>query len=219
VERNVFPTPRLSSTAQAHGSSAKVSSRYQARPHYQRVKFWLYSNRGQGKITPEHIECLEKVGFEWKPQCANWNNMYNRLVKYKENFHHVQVPKGYKDDVELANWVWNQRLEYTNKFRGKKHRVTDERQAKLEQLGFTWSAVVQGLVVQQQHTAAAAAQQDMAAVPSAAAVVGQDDLQQQQQQQEQVDESIITEEDVAAAVHAAAATEQGVIDTHMVRQV
>jgi hypothetical protein len=195
--------------------------------HYQRVEFWLYTNRGQGKITPERIDCLEKVGFEWDPQRANWNNMYNRLVKYKERCHHVQVPKGYKEDVELANWVRNQRLEYSNKLRGRKHRMTDERQAKLEQLGFTWSGAVvaQGLVVVQQAAQQQAderGQQDNIMV-TAQSVAGQDETHQQQQQQQEeqkVDESIITEEDVAAAVHAATtATEQGVIDAHSLRQV
>lgn len=184
--------------------------------HYQRVEFGLYTNRGQGKITPERIDLLEKVGFEWDPQRGRWNEMYNRLCKYKERFHHVQVPKGYKEDSELANWVRNQRLEYTNKLRGKKNRMTDERIAKLQQLGFTWSTVVQGLVQGQDP---AQAQEEEQKLPQHMVVghhpeAAQSDHVVENSQQHQVDESVIQEEEVAA-VHAA--VEQGGSD--LVQQV
>lgn len=108
--------------------------------HYQRVEFWLYQQRGQGKITAPRIQVLEQAGFEWDPQRAQWNTLYERLAAFKRVHAHCQVPKGFKQDKELANWVRNQRLEYTNKLRGKKNRMTEDRQVRLEALGFKWSA-------------------------------------------------------------------------------
>ena len=108
--------------------------------HYQRVEFWLYQQRGQGKITAPRIEVLEQAGFEWDPQRAQWNALYERLAAFKRVHAHCQVPKGFKQYKELANWVRNQRLEFTNKLRGKKNRMTEDRQVRLEALGFKWSA-------------------------------------------------------------------------------
>ena len=113
--------------------------------HYQRVEFWLYQQRGQGKITAARIQVLERAGFEWDPQRAQWNILYERLAAFKRMHGHCQVPKGFKQDKELANWVRNQRLEYTNKLRGKKNRMTEDRQVRLEALGFKWSAAISGL--------------------------------------------------------------------------
>ena len=119
--------------------------------HYQRVEFWLYQQRGQGKITSSRIKVLEDAGFEWDPQRAQWNALYERLAAFKRMHAHCQVPKGFKQDKELANWVRNQRLEYTNKLRGKKNRMTEDRQVRLEALGFKWSVAVLGLGTEEEH--------------------------------------------------------------------
>jgi hypothetical protein len=37
---------------------------------------------------------------------------------------HAKVPRGYLEDLELANWVRDQRLEYANQHRGKNTRMT-----------------------------------------------------------------------------------------------
>lgn len=48
---------------------------------------------GSGKITPDRINRLEAMGFEWDPQKAQWNMMYDKLLKYKEEAGHCKVPK------------------------------------------------------------------------------------------------------------------------------
>lgn len=110
--------------------------------HYQRVEYWIYQEAGNGKITPERIGRLESIGFEWDPQKAQWNLMFDRLVKFKEENGHCKVPKGYPKDTELANWVRNQRLEQANYKKNKKSRMTQERYEKLGGLGFRWSTSI-----------------------------------------------------------------------------
>eukprot|EP00934_Nitzschia_sp_Nitz4_P006998 Nitzschia sp. Nitz4//scaffold28_size193895//28642//29952//NITZ4_001629-RA/size193895-augustus-gene-0.290-mRNA-1//1//CDS//3329545874//6988//frame0 len=107
--------------------------------HYQRVEYWIYQQTGAGKITPERIARLDALGFEWDPQRAQWNYMYEKLLQYKKEFGHCKVPKGYYKDLELANWVRNQRLERANMIKGKKSRMTTDRFLKLDSLGFRWS--------------------------------------------------------------------------------
>eukprot|EP00980_Cylindrotheca_fusiformis_P026948 scaffold18138_cov128-Cylindrotheca_fusiformis.AAC.14 len=110
--------------------------------HYQRVEYWIFQQSGTGKITPERIARLEGMGFEWDPQKAQWNMLFDKLVKFKEEFGHCKVPKGYAKDTELANWVRNQRLEQANMKKGKKSRMTPERYQKLNDLGFKWSTSI-----------------------------------------------------------------------------
>ena len=68
--------------------------------------------------------------------------MYKKLQNFAEEHGHCKVPKGYTKDPELANWVRNQRLEYTNLQRGKKTRMTEKRLEKLNQIGFKWSTTM-----------------------------------------------------------------------------
>lgn len=95
--------------------------------HYQRVEYWIYQETGGGKITPERIRRLEEVGFVWNPQEEQWKKMFERLKAYKEERGHCKVPKAYEKDVELANWVRNQRLEHANYLKGKNSRMNTER--------------------------------------------------------------------------------------------
>lgn len=104
------------------------------------VEYWIHQTTpGKGKITDERIQRLNTLGFEWDPQRAQWEVMFARLQTFHAAHGHCRVPKGYTSDRELANWVRNQRLEYTNLQRGKKSRMTAERLDRLNAMGFTWS--------------------------------------------------------------------------------
>ena len=48
---------------------------------------------GTGKITPDRISRLDAMGFEWDPQKAQWNIMFDKLQKFKEDTGHCKVPK------------------------------------------------------------------------------------------------------------------------------
>lgn len=108
--------------------------------HYQRIEYWLFlKEQGAAKITEQRIDRLREVGFEWDPQRAHWDSMFQRLVKFKLTFGHCQVSKNYKEDKELANWVRNQRLENANLKRSVNSRMTGKRQEQLDSVGFIWS--------------------------------------------------------------------------------
>ena len=49
--------------------------------HYQRVEYWLLMAEGKGKITPQRIARLNSIGFEWNPQKARWDLMFQRLLQ------------------------------------------------------------------------------------------------------------------------------------------
>lgn len=51
--------------------------------HYQRVEYWIYQQSGNGKITPERMDRLQSIGFEWDPQQARWTQMFEKLLQFK----------------------------------------------------------------------------------------------------------------------------------------
>lgn len=83
------------------------------------MEYWLYRSKGKAKITKERIDRLEQLGFEWDPQQAQWEQMFEKLKAFWREKGHCGVPKGYSVDPNLANWVRNQRLEFAHLQRGK----------------------------------------------------------------------------------------------------
>ena len=65
--------------------------------------------------------------------------MYEKLQDFCRQHGHAKVPKGFTQNPELANWVRNQRLEHRNWQQAKRSRMTQERFALLDELGFVWS--------------------------------------------------------------------------------
>lgn len=103
------------------------------------VEYWIFQQKGKAKITPERIQILESIGFEWDPQKVQWESMYDKLQDFVRQHGHAKVPKGFTQNPELANWVRNQRLEHRNWQQQKRSRMTQERFALLDKLGFVWS--------------------------------------------------------------------------------
>lgn len=85
----------------------------------------------QNGILDKHkINELNSIGFGWDINIYNdnlWNRMFNKLLDFKEEFKHVNVPRSYKDK-ELATWVHTQR-----KY---KDTMPQERKEKLISVGF-----------------------------------------------------------------------------------
>lgn len=78
-------------------------------------KFVSAKNRDKiNPLTIKRIETLNEIGFVWDVFNEAWNNMYARLLGYKERYGNVNVPRGYEADPELATWVSKQRTLYRN---------------------------------------------------------------------------------------------------------
>lgn len=99
---------------------------------------------GSGKTTPmtmERARRLMDVGFEWtakNPRHLMWEVRFAELKDFKNSYGHAQVPIGWEQNVQLANWVSTQRQEYKNLIRNKTSRLNDKRVQMLESLGFAW---------------------------------------------------------------------------------
>eukprot|EP00434_Breviolum_minutum_P036134 symbB.v1.2.032006.t1/scaffold3782.1/size50425/3 len=93
------------------------------------------SGKGKGKLSPEHIEQLEGLGFVWDVRNQLWVQGFEELREYKAKHGDVLVPYTYKTvgGYKLGVWVSLQRI---GKGQGK---LSPERIQKLEGLGFAWS--------------------------------------------------------------------------------
>ena len=104
-----------------------------------KLGYWVSNQRGVYRnktLTEKRNYLLNFIGFEWgklsKRKKAPWEEVYQRLVAYKKEHKHTNVPQLYKEDQKLGYWVNNQRIVY------KKKRMTKERQYLFNFIGFEW---------------------------------------------------------------------------------
>ncbi len=102
--------------------------------------------RRHHSLDPELARRLDEAGFVWNARgarCHNpdwdgheadrWERRFQKLLHFRERFGHVRVPAHWTEDRRFAAWVCRQRK------MKKESRLTRERQARLEALGFVWS--------------------------------------------------------------------------------
>jgi superfamily II DNA or RNA helicase len=93
-------------------------------------------HRNAGRLPQEKIALLDKLGFKWHPGGHRWRANYLALREYKERFGDCRVPQQWKHNRVLARWVQEQRRRY------KRHQLSEERIALLNELAFDWSTEV-----------------------------------------------------------------------------
>lgn len=102
--------------------------------------------------SAEKITALNKIHFDWSVtddedrarrlmdltfsvdiQDERWIENYKKLCDFKERFGHFSIPPNHPDYQELASWAKHQR------FLNKRRKLSPERIAALDELGFIWS--------------------------------------------------------------------------------
>uniref|UniRef100_A0A7S0FTR4 Helicase-associated domain-containing protein n=1 Tax=Minutocellus polymorphus TaxID=265543 RepID=A0A7S0FTR4_9STRA len=97
-------------------------------------------------MTEERIAKLEEIGFVWDasehtggiPDAAAWNDRHDDLLKFKKEEGHCRVPLAFTPNPQLGNWVATQRGEHGKRQKGRHSSITEDRIAKLEEIGFKW---------------------------------------------------------------------------------
>jgi len=67
---------------------------------------------------------------------AKWMQTYDKLLTYKNAHGHCNVPRKWKDDPSLGEWVHFQRRQYRQRRLMKPNHMTDQRLQYLERIGF-----------------------------------------------------------------------------------
>ena len=70
---------------------------------------------------------------------VSWEDRFEQLVAYKEEHGDCKVPQS---SGPLGTWVTNREQEYQKKHRGEKSTLSDDRERKLNDIGFTWQCRV-----------------------------------------------------------------------------
>ena len=123
-----------------------VPHTYPAKPHLAR---WVKRQRRQYKLyiggdkkstmTEGRINILNEIGFVWDSHEVIWNERFNQLVSYRQQFGHCRVPSYCKECPQLASWVKCQRRQYKLFWQdGKGSSMTLNRIKMLKSVGFVW---------------------------------------------------------------------------------
>jgi hypothetical protein len=104
---------------------------------------WVSHQRNinkEGRMTPTRFQLLEDIDFVWHVDFADpeasltqrqWDEMYKRLLDFKETNGHPNVPQSFTH-WGLGTWVTTQRSEARNGF------MDPRRADKLNAVAFTW---------------------------------------------------------------------------------
>lgn len=100
---------------------------------------WISSQRdsyAKGRLRDEQISMLEEIGMCWDRYDEKWEIGYSYARLFKEQKGDINfVPADYNiDGFNLGRWLNSQRTNYRN------NKLSDKRIAKLNKLGFKWSA-------------------------------------------------------------------------------
>mmetsp|Transcript_34745 Transcript_34745/g.42491 ORF Transcript_34745/g.42491 Transcript_34745/m.42491 type:complete len:566 (+) Transcript_34745:52-1749(+) len=108
-----------------------------------RSQKWHYnlSSRGTSSaLSPEQIEMLTELGFEWDlaDEDHEWMMYFDDLEAFRSRKGHCQVPESFAENPQLGIWVVVQRLEYRNMKNGNQSSMTHVKRKLLEDIGFIW---------------------------------------------------------------------------------
>jgi hypothetical protein len=91
-------------------------------------------------LTAERKAALDSIGFPWRLWTKkSWNDRIAELDAFRTLNGHCDVPIRRGEPQSLATWVDEQRKLYRQKHqKGKTNALTDEREAQLDAMGFSW---------------------------------------------------------------------------------
>ena len=78
----------------------------------QRYQHTLKSSKKHSVLTPARYDMLERIGFIWSAHEASWEESYEHLVEFRNQYGHCRVPTRYPPDQQLATWVKMQRRQF-----------------------------------------------------------------------------------------------------------
>ena len=108
------------------------------------LALWVRKQRQakrSGVMSPEKEAQLTSIGFVFETYNEMFERGFDKLKSYQENHGDCAVPLLHEDKVLVA-FVVSQRNQYREKRKGKVSALTDERQERLEELGFIWKVDV-----------------------------------------------------------------------------
>lgn len=95
---------------------------------------WVYRlKKNKSLLAANQIKQLDNIKFDWALQrriAITWEEHYNSLKKYKQEYGHTHVPVQWKENPKLGRWVSRMRYE--------KNDLSLIRKNALDAIGFEW---------------------------------------------------------------------------------
>mmetsp|Transcript_4720 Transcript_4720/g.6970 ORF Transcript_4720/g.6970 Transcript_4720/m.6970 type:complete len:479 (+) Transcript_4720:24-1460(+) len=105
----------------------------------QRKHYKLFKEGKTSFLTDDRIAVLDTIQFQWNIRGDGfWNKNYEAIVEYKKEHGHTMVPRLWKLNPKLGEWVTDQRRQYKAKMEGKPSLLTPYRKSKLDAIDFVW---------------------------------------------------------------------------------
>jgi len=158
----------------APGSKARAASPRLTEERLRRLNSIGFEWSKYGTNMAYLVRCLHRAHFQYcvlslstevkhkmkRYYDRQWDQMFDRLLKFKQENGSCSVPKRYPPDQKLGTWVHTQRIQYRKLVTGRSsdtedayvaedptrseeeqpYRLTAERRRRLEEIGFCWSA-------------------------------------------------------------------------------
>ena len=104
---------------------------------YPKLAAWVAKQRFDKKhnrpILRTRAPRLDEIGFTWAfAPMASWEERFDELLAYKKTHGDCNVPQHWKENKQLGKWVNTQRTQL------KRGKLSAERKAKLDSIGFVW---------------------------------------------------------------------------------
>ena len=100
-------------------------------PQNKSLGLWVqYQRNNKRRLTPERLELLKKINFDWNRRASMWDQRYEELQLFKKEHGSCDVPTNYPKNKKLALWVVVQRSQ--------KDKLTNERFELLKKIGFNF---------------------------------------------------------------------------------
>ena len=102
-----------------------------------RLGAWVATQRQiQKRITLDHLNRLNEIGFIWDPFDDQWNVAFSKLLAFHKREGHSRVANGHVEQgLKLGSWVSEQRLH--------KQSLTPGRIKSLNDIGFSWKPLTE----------------------------------------------------------------------------
>mmetsp|Transcript_54429 Transcript_54429/g.80794 ORF Transcript_54429/g.80794 Transcript_54429/m.80794 type:complete len:383 (-) Transcript_54429:390-1538(-) len=106
---------------------------------HQRREYRAYMKGQKSSMTENRIKAMQAAGHTvWCVRDANWEKRFDELVAYKEIKGNCLVPKSYKHNQKLADWVLEQRRQNLFLTTNRSSNLTQDHVDRLNSIGFTW---------------------------------------------------------------------------------
>ena len=123
----------LTAFKKRHGHCNLIAAREGLEPDLLNWLKDVRKSKKQGRLEPQRIRQLDRLGFVWEPKKQCPQEMYSALLDYRKRYGDCRVPDKWPKNRRLASWVARMRTAKNQNL------LTKDQVRELDRIGFSWS--------------------------------------------------------------------------------